>query len=959
MGNAFNLLHAKLRDVISRMGYISPLPIQEKAIPVILRRNNTLIMSPTGSGKTEAALFPVISMMLDLIERKKGLNGELLAVYVTPLRALNRDIEWRMRSIVEGVGLTISIRHGDTGARDRKRFYKYPPHLVVTTPESLNLLLSVPDRRDVWRNVKWVIIDEIHELLDNKRGVELAVVLERLRRLSRGKIQRIGLSATLSGKSIEEAKKLLSYDRIVKVIEDDSLKKYSIEVKVAKLEDKKGVEGDVWSSIITEIIDVINSVNGSVLVFTNTRSTAEKLAAELSAKLGGGVRVHHGSLSRVVREESERVFREGRVKVLVATSSMELGIDIGHIDVVVQFMSPRQSIVMVQRAGRAGHKLDTVSRAVIVTIDNLYEILESGVIAFRAERGYIEDLILPRKSYDALSHQIAGMVIEGTARSLYDVYEVVSSTLPYSDITIEEIDRVVEHLESVRVIKKDGKSLKQGRRARSYFYRISMIPDEIYFKVIDLVSNSKIGELSERFIEIASMEKEGKFKFILAGKIWEVVDIDFELNKIIAKQVADLEGAIPVWEGELIPVDYKVAREVCSLIELGMIDVEAFSHLLKARKIDSSTINKLASILDATKKSWGGVVLTRANPVIEYLGNGVSILYACLGSKGNFGLALLLSKLISQRVNVEFDYIPYAIVFKSLSGVSGDIVRWAILQAKGLDSIERRAMISDSLRNTHTYTLRFLHVAKRMGVVDPDKSIPYELLRRLKEGFRGTVLDEETTREIIYDKIDFNAIDEFLDSINEPIVVNTTDVSPLARNVLENPYMKRDITGNIKRIAVEHVLDSIKRRISEKIVLLQCAMCATTWKTRVRDISGSMIKCPKCKSSLIAPLPDTEWGNETAKYYKEFKRKGGSVAKSEEVRKRVREVMDRAHLYINYASYGRGRYVIEALMTQGVGPKKAVRVLNELNIGGESRFYESLLKAQEEYITTRKYWDKK
>jgi len=290
-----------LKDVISSLGYKKLLPIQEKAIPVILRGNHALIISPTGSGKTEAAFLPVVSSVLNK-KREEGIK----AIYITPLRALNRDISYRIEKIVSGVGLTVFLRHGDTTQSQRKRFLENPPDFMVTTPESLNLLLTIKNKRSMWEKVSYVIVDELQELLDNKRGVELSLILERLDEISKNRIQRIGLSATLSEKSKKEAANLLAYNRKVEIVEDYSTKKYEISIRVNGNEDQ-------WDNIVKSMAEIINNNKGSVLVFTNTRSVAEKLSTELS-KILGNVAVHHGSLSRDVRERAEKMFREGGSK---------------------------------------------------------------------------------------------------------------------------------------------------------------------------------------------------------------------------------------------------------------------------------------------------------------------------------------------------------------------------------------------------------------------------------------------------------------------------------------------------------------------------------------------------------------------------------------------------------------------------------------------------------------------
>jgi ATP-dependent Lhr-like helicase len=939
---SIELLNPMLKDVISSLGYKKLLPIQEKAIPVILRGNHALIISPTGSGKTEAAFLPVVSSVLNK-KREEGIK----AIYISPLRALNRDISYRIEKIVSGVGLTVFLRHGDTTQSQRKRFLENPPDFMVTTPESLNLLLTIKNKRSMWEKVSYVIVDELQELLDNKRGVELSLILERLDEISKNRIQRIGLSATLSEKSKKEAANLLAYNRKVEIVEDYSTKKYEISIRVNGNEDQ-------WDNIVKSMAEIINNNKGSVLVFTNTRSVAEKLSTELS-KILGNVAVHHGSLSRDVRERAEKMFREGGVKALVSTASMELGIDIGKIDTVLQFMSPRQVIVMLQRTGRSGHMIGDVSRGIIITMDNLFEILESGVISLRSEKGELEDLTLPKNSMDALAHQLVAMLVEGNSDNIDKSLSIVKRAYPFSKISYEEMKRVLGHLNNVRIIKFDEETgaIYQSRRTRKYLYGVSMIPDEVSFTVYDISSNSKVGEISERFVETAVLE-EGKenFRFTLAGKVWEAVTIDYEEEKVEAKPIAINEGAIPIWEGELIPVSYSVSREVCSLISLGMIDEEEVKSLLKKRKVPEESISRLINVLKNTKSVWN-IDLTPQNLIVEEV-NGSSILYTCLGSKGNFLLALILSKIIEKYIKVQIDYIPYAIIFTSPTGVSANLVKEALYELKKTDAPEIMVLSQDAVKNSIVYISRFLQVAKRLGVVDVDIKIPLELGKKMIDAYRNTIVDEETIREIIYDKFDIDSLMKFKEEFKDVNVVKLREPSPLTKEVLSNPYLRKDLATNLKSLAIDYIIQGLRKNALNREVAFVCIACGETWENKVKDL-GNVIRCPKCKSMMVAPMPNTDWGKNAINIFRQWKR--GELKKlSKDQKKIIDEIKDRGTLYINYASQNLGRYVIEALMTQGVGPRATKKVIEAYMKGGDKEFYKALLKAKEEYISYKKYW---
>jgi len=951
--SAFDKLHSKLREKLPELGYHKPLPVQEKAIPVILTGAHTLITAPTGSGKTEAALFPTISMLLDEID-KKGELGGVRILYVTPLRALNRDVTIRISKIVESVGLRLLLRHGDTTQTGRKKFLEEPPHVTVTTPESLNLLVSLNKREKLWRNLRWIIVDEVHELVDSKRGAELSVVLERLQKLSRFRIQRIGLSATLSRSTQLEASRMLAGNRRVQVVEERSIKRYSIGIEVVN------DDAYFWKESAKRILSIATSIDGSVLVFTNTRGTAEKLASTLrnivSEKgMNTRIEVHHGSLSRTIRESVEKDFREGKIKILVATSSMELGIDIGYVSLVIQFMSPRQVIAMTQRAGRAGHRLDEVSKGVIVTSNNIFELLESGIIAVRTERGYLEDQVLPKRSYDVASHQIAGITIEERRVKANDLLEIFWRSGSLAGITIDDLEKILDHLDSVGVVKWDPQTgtVRMGRRTFSYFYNVSMIPDESSFHVYDLVTGTRVGEVSERFVESSMLKREGetRLQFVLGGKVWEAVKIDYENGKIEAVPLITHEGLVPSWEGEIIPVSYKVAREVCAILSLCQHEDRGCIEALSFRKIPEHLARNVNHIASYSAEKYGLEGLGPRRAVIEEL-NDLSILYSCLGSNGNLALALLLSKLLERRIRVEFDYIPYAIVFRSPTRVPGEALKEALLEAQQLDHIERIAMLQDAVRSSRTYLIRFQRVAKRMGVLEPGKRLPLEFTRKLASNLRGSVVEIETLREIMHEKLDIEALNDYLDNLSGITLVKNKEASPLARHVLENPYIKRDLAVKITSIALDKIIESIKKATGRREVIMICVSCGYSWKMKAADIIKKN-RCPKCGSLAIAPLPATEYGELLLQAFVKY-RKGEKLKRDE--KKLVKEVKERAMLYLNYASQGLARYVVEALMTYGVGPQRAKRLLSKLVNGGERGFYQDLLKAMEEYVANRQYW---
>ena len=330
------LLHPKLSEVIRKKGIEIFTEPQLKVIPRVMEGKNVLLLSPTGSGKTEAAIFPVFTHML------KSHYEKISAIYVTPLRALNRDMLSRLMEYGEDIGLSVQIRHSDISQSERRNMVLKPPDLLITTPESLQIMLNGSRLRKILSNARFLIIDEVHELAQNERGAQFTVALERLRELC-GRLQTIGLSATVGNP--EELASFICPNEEVEIVSTSLRKKIDIRPMMAEPapEAVYNVMGSdpQYAGNIMKMWELIENHTGTI-VFVNTRSSAEDIAFRLRMWKGDiPVLVHHGSLSKETRETAEVAFKRNEVKALICTSSLELGIDIGTADLVVQFNSPR------------------------------------------------------------------------------------------------------------------------------------------------------------------------------------------------------------------------------------------------------------------------------------------------------------------------------------------------------------------------------------------------------------------------------------------------------------------------------------------------------------------------------------------------------------------------------------------------------------------------------------------
>jgi len=941
--NAFRLLHPKLRSVIKKYDYIKPTLVQERAIPLILKGHNVLVVAPTGTGKTEAALFPAISRLLYEKCEEPGIK----ILYITPLRALNRDILRRMQSIASEVGFITMVRHGDTPASVRRRMTIKPPDVLITTPETLQFVIAGKIIRTFLRYVKVVIVDEVHELIDDKRGVQLSIALERLAKIA-GNYQRIGLSATIS--DVEIAKRYLSgsrrtYEVVVKMPRNvEIIVEYPLPVKDDEELAKVLLITPQSAARLKRIIELLKGCE-SALIFTNTRDTAELIATKLTLMSSERIRVHHGSLSKEERVSVEHDFKSKELKALVCTSSMELGIDIGHVDLVIQYSSPRQALRLVQRVGRSGHKIDRTPRGVILAGD-ADDILESLVIARRAISGELEPLDMHYEAYDVLAHQIIGLLIEYRRLRVEDIFDVVTRAYPYSRLTMSKLREVVNFLRDLGYVRVDGNEIRLRRGAYRYYYEnASTIPETLRFKVKDIASGAIIGELDESFV--ASYCETGA-TFILSGRLWKVTSINDEELVIEVVPSTDVLGAVPAWEGELIPVSYKVAREVGALkrrIKEALLKGQDPLKVLRNYPGTPSTLTEVVNYVKEQLKKAGFVPDDRSL-IVENAGRLI-VIHCSFGSKVNSALGLLLSYLMSQMfyISVRLHSDPYRILL---------ILPHKVKSTSLLKVIERAVALRESLldylieamRRSAAFKWRFAQVARRFGVIE--RKALSRIGTRFLSIFRNTILEEEVVKELLVDKLDYEKLCQVLELIStgkiKVITIDTSmeNLSPMAIPIVLS-YVYRDYL--VPSMPLKAVLNVIRKRLMEEEVKLVC-LHKLDWirVMKVKEVKDEL-SCPICKSRFIAILRKGE--EDTIEVLKK-KMKGVKLSSDEE--RLLKRAQLSAKLFLTY-----GKLAAIALAGRGVGPVTAARILREAS--NENQLIELIFKAEREYSRTRQYWD--
>ncbi|MBI2655077.1 DEAD/DEAH box helicase [Candidatus Woesearchaeota archaeon] len=502
-------------------------------------RNNILVSAPTGATKTLTAFLSILNELIDSSE-KGILENRVYCVYVSPLKALSNDIQVNlveplkeMEKIAgKKLGIRVGVRTGDTSASERAKMLKHPPHILITTPESLAIMLSSIKFSELLKNVEWFIADEVHALAENKRGVYLSLSMERLNRISPS-MTRIGLSATIA--PLEEiAKYLAGYEkgqlRNCKIVDVQFIKNMDLEV-LSPVPDLVGEEHAIMHSSMYILIDNLIQSHKTTLIFTNTRSATERVVHHLKEKFPKNytenIGAHHGSLSKTLRHSIESRLRKGELKVIVSSTSLELGIDIGYIDLVICLGSPKSVARFLQRAGRSGHKLHDTVKARIIVLDR-DDLVECAVLLKSAIEKKIDKIHIPKNCLDVLAQQIHGMSLE-QRWNINELFNLVKQSYCYHDLEHKDFIEIIEYLSGKYASLEDrhiyakiwydeetGELGKKGKMSRViYMTNIGTIPEESH--VIVKVGEQAIGTIDEAFLE---RMKRGDV-FVLGGERYE------------------------------------------------------------------------------------------------------------------------------------------------------------------------------------------------------------------------------------------------------------------------------------------------------------------------------------------------------------------------------------------------------------------------------------------------------
>jgi ATP-dependent Lhr-like helicase len=915
----YQQIEEQITKYIEKVGWSEPTPIQRKAIPVVLRGRHTLIVAPTGSGKTEAAVIPIFTVLSGKNLKQKGVR----VLYITPLRALNRDIFRRLIHYAEERGLKADIRHGDTSQYSRQKMVEEPPDVLITTPETLAIILTSRRMRENLRTLEYVVIDELHELIGSERGAHLSVSLERLTLLVGHRVTRIGLSASIG--DLEEAGRFLAGEEMkAAVIVDPSIRRYEIELRYVP-----GSLTDLADSILRYIRNKVG-VEKSTILFTNTRDEAEYLGSLMRAKSPDiPIEVHHGSLSREIREDTEKRLREGEAGVVVSTSSLELGLDIGKVDLVVQYGSSRQAVKLVQRIGRSRHQVGESAVGLVVT-NRIDDELEALALINRVHAGSFEKSEIHKGALDVLSHHLVGMVMENRSLSISNTVAVIKKAYPFRDTGVEEVNLCFELLNRQGILRYDGEVARpRGAEMYKYYYNnVSMIPDIQSLTVIDRVSNKKVGRLDQMFVE--EFGEPGR-PFILKGSSWKIISIDYEKSEINVEPLFEDVNTVPYWVGELIPVDFDTVREV------GRIRRSiAAGSLTKVSREQEKRIRE-------SQETLGHIPDENSVTVENQIGSGTIVVHSCFGSKVNQTLATLLSTIISSKTGylVEANSDPYRILLSSQGLLLTQHVTDFFNQGFDIE-----AVLSVAVIGTHPLNWKTWYVAKKFGVVGKEAQYDKRASRLIQDRYRNTALYQEVLRELFQEKYDIERTKEIAEAVKtgriKIVEREVKKFSPLAQPILQHASSFAALPISIEKT----VLDLVKERLENRKHRLVCMSCGR-WEsvTKTRDIKEDIISCPICRSRLIAESYPSD--DQLICIVKKKKTKGNLT---EEEEKRFRRAWKTSSLIQNF-----GRKAIVTISGFGIGADTAARILRRYAYDDE--FYKDIYKAEKTFVANRIFWD--
>lgn len=830
------------RWFVEELGH--PTRVQQLAWPAIRMGRHTLVVAPTGSGKTLAAFLVAIDHLL--FDRVPPPEERCRVVYVSPLKALAVDIERNLRRPIAGIsaiarqmGTTVhvpevAVRTGDTPGRERRRFSRRPADILVTTPESLYLVLT-SSARQALRSVRWVIVDEIHAVVGTKRGTHLALSLERLVELTQAGgshgMQRIGLSATV--RPLDEVARFLGgfdergAERPVRIVDAGAWKELILTVAAPQrsglaLQRLTADTGGVWPAMHETLLEHIRQ-HRSTLIFVNNRRLAERLAAALNELAGRDIaQAHHGSIARERRLQIEDDLKSGKLPALVATSSLELGIDMGAVDLVVQIESPPSIASALQRIGRAGHHVDTPSVGVILP-KHRGDLLACAAVTERMRAGAVESMRYPRNPLDVLAQQIVAMVAMDPLTA-DDVERIVRRAAPYQQLPRHLLEDVLDMLSGrypshefsdlrPRLFwnKEDGALLARENARRVAVGSGGTIPDRGQYGVfISGVppSQGRVGELEE----IMVFESRVGDVFLLGASSWRIAEIT--PDRVLVTPAPGVPGRMPFWHGEGPGRPAEFGRAIGALARelLSVSHLDALALLAERHGLTEAAANDLMDYLHSQQQAAGAVPDDRTILVERHrdeMGEWRVCILTPLGSRVLAPWAMAIGAVLRERTGIEADILwtEDGLILRLPDAEAPPATEWLFLDPDDVERVVVQQLafgggaarrMSHGAPVTAVFASHFREAAARALLLPHRHSgrrSPLWLSRKraadllhVVSRYRDFPIVLETFRECLQDVFDIPSLVELMEQVQDGrtrvIVSDTAVPSPFAASLL-------------------------------------------------------------------------------------------------------------------------------------------------------------------------------
>jgi ATP-dependent helicase Lhr and Lhr-like helicase len=831
----------QVREWFSR-SFERPTPAQELAWPAIAAGHNVLVSAPTGSGKTLAAFL----WGLDRLVAEPAESRRTRLVYVSPLKALSYDVEKNLRAPLRGIGgdISVAIRTGDTPQRERQAMLRKPPDVLITTPESLYLMLT-SRAREFLGDAEWVIVDEVHAVAQTKRGAHLALTLERLEHLAGHPLQRIGLSATQ--RPLEEVSRfLVGPGRECEIVDAGHRKPLDLEIRVpvedmrepdatadlADVADGSATRRSIWPAIYPELLELVQQ-HKSTIVFVNNRRGAERLAMRLNELAGEEdepaqiARAHHGSLAREERLVVEDMLKSGELPCIVATSSLELGIDMGAVDLVLQVESPKSVTAGLQRIGRAGHNVGDVSKGRIFPKFRA-DLLECAVVAKRMREGEIESTVVGRNPLDVLAQQIVAMTATGDEWKVPELYELVRRSYPFHELSRELLDSVLDMLDG-RYPSEEFAELRprivwdrvqDTVRARKGALQLAVtnagtIPDRGLYGV-HLPDGRRVGELDEEMVYEA---RPGQ-TFLLGATTWRIEEIT--RDRVIVTPAPGAPGAVPFWRGDGVGRPAELGKAIGEFSRWA-VDREP-EELAGSHDLEERAARNLVSFLREQREATR-VLPSDRTIVIERFRDEIGDWRLCVlspyGGRVHAAWALALSARIRDDFSLESDAIwsDDGIVVHLPDADEPPGAELVMVEPDALEDLVVRELSGSAL-----FGARFRENAARALLLPrayPGKRTPLwqqrlkaQSLLEVAKRYGQFPIVLETYRECLRDVLDLPGLEALLRGLHTRelslVEVETQRASPFASSLLFDyvaTYMYEGDTPNAERRAAALSLD--------------------------------------------------------------------------------------------------------------------------------------------------------